>query len=146
MAFKEMGKNDSGDKAFAKLTELAAGETLTGYLLGFIDSKSIEGAVNLIMEIDGVSTYVATAGNVKWAAKDRKLVIGQNTRFTRQEDTKVKGMKSTSFLIEQDADDTIPVAASTAPPVQAARPAPQNNSVADKIKAMKEGKGAATTR
>jgi len=103
MAFKEIA-----DKMeFKKLTDLEEGDSLTGYLYDVQESSQIEGAYTLVMMIEGNKIGVSAAGNVKWAAKDGKLVNGANTRFTRQADTKSKGKKTTSFKIEQDLEDML---------------------------------------
>ncbi len=149
MAFNEVGKGEregGEDNSYIKLAKIEIGDTVTGYLLRIFDSAAVAGGINLIMSIEGKQTLIASAGNVKWAAKDGKLKLGQNTRFTRRADSKVKGMKSTDFLIEQDAEDTVEVAANTSAPVEQTsqqRP-PVTKSVADKIAAMKAGKGASS--
>jgi len=144
MAFKNVNEGQAGK--FKKLTELEIGAALTGYYLGFKPSTTIEGALSLIMLIDGEKFLVSAAGNVKYNVMDGKLALGRNTKITRNEDVKVKGKKSTNFTVEQDADDTIPVEAApmTAAP-QKATPS-SSPSVAAKIAAMKAGSANGTTQ
>lgn len=103
MAFKPI---ETGIQ-FKKLTDLKEGESLIGYMLGVEKSTKIEGGVNLRMRVDGKATVVNTAGNVKYMALDGKLALGQNTKITRVADRKVKGKKSSSYSVEQDADDVL---------------------------------------
>lgn len=133
MAFKNVN-GDAGQ--FKKLTDLEVGGSITGYFLGTRVSTQIEGAVSLLMLIDGERFAVSAAGNVKYMLQDGKLYPGQNTRITRVDDKKVKGKKSTQFTVEQDAEDTVEVPAQigTIPTRPAATTSP---SVADKIAAMK---------
>ena len=134
MAFQNV--NEQGK--FKKLTELAEGESLTGYFLGSKASTSIEGAVSLIMLIGDEKFFVSAAGNVKYMLADGKLTAGQNTRITRIEDRKVKGKKSTQFTVEQDPEDTVPGPFSVGTAPTTSKPA-VSSSVADKIAAMKAG-------
>lgn len=124
MAFQEVAKGK-----FKKLTELAIGESLTGYITGMGPSKGLEGAFNIDMNIDGEQFSVSAAGNVKYMVKDETLTVGVLTRITRQDDTKVKGKVATRFKVEQDKESrlegfTVPVAAA-------------KTSMSDKLAALK---------
>lgn len=129
MAFENVDKKQS----FKKLTELAVGEALTGYLLAITDSR-IEGAKNLVMRIGGDEVVVGAAGNIKYLIKDNKLSLNVNTRITRQEDTKIKGKTATRFAVEQDMSDTI---AGASPAAMQAAAATSTTSVADKLKSLR---------
>lgn len=133
MAFKNV--NGEGGQ-FKKLTELEVGDSITGYFLGTRASTQIEGALSLIMLIEGERFFVSAAGNVKYMLQDGKLTPGCNTKITRTEDKKVKGKKSTQFTVEQDDEDTVEVPPQIGATPTAARPA-VSSSVADKIAAMK---------
>lgn len=132
MAFKQVG---NGGLTFKKLTDLAVGDVVTGYLLGIDESTKIEGAYNLRLRVDGVTISYSVAGNIKYMIKDGALTLGQNTQITRLEDTKVKGKKATKFDVQQDSADTIAVneSASSAAPKTVSSSA----GIADKIKSLK---------
>lgn len=104
MAFKKVG---SGSLTFKKLTDLAVGETVTGYLLGIDASTKIEGANNIRLRVNGQVISYSVAGNIKYMIRDGELNIGQNTMITRLEDTKVKGKKASKFEVQQDAADVV---------------------------------------
>lgn len=102
MAFTNV--NSSGK--FLKITELAQGESITGYYLGATDSATFEGKFNVMLEIGGEEFSVAAIGNLHYIVLDRKLTPGQMTRITRTEDKKVKGgKKATQVIVEQDPED-----------------------------------------
>lgn len=137
MAFKSIGQ---GGLTFKKLTDLAVGESVTGYLLGIDTSTKIEGAQNLRLKVDGATISYSVAGNIKYMIRDGELALGQNTRITRLEDHKVKGKKASKFSVEQDAEDTIEGLSGTATSV--AKPATSTTSsssvsIAEKIKGLK---------
>ncbi len=118
---------------YVKLSELKVGSSISGYMLGFEASTKNDGT-NMVMKIDGERVIIGAIGNIKYAVKDNKIKIGLNTRFTRLEDTKVKGKTATRFSIEQDPDDATTevsvgqlMAAATAP----------SASMAEKIKSLK---------
>lgn len=94
-------------KNLVKVNELAVGESLTGYYLGYKESTQYEGQYNLIMKIDGEVATVPAVGNLKYMVTDNKLKAGALTRITREEDKKVKGgKKATQCVVEQDPEDT----------------------------------------
>jgi hypothetical protein len=126
VAFQDVNSNTK----FKKLTELAVGESLTGYPVGITESTKIVGALNLLMNIDGERISVSVAGNVKYMLKDNKINMGQLTRITRLEDSSVKGKKSTKFKVEQDPESVLEG-------IQATPPPPTKTSMSDKLAALK---------
>ena len=92
-----------------KATDLAVGEVLEGYAVRIEESRKHEGTFNLVMQDPetGSQFLLFGAGNIKYALRDGNVAIGLRTRITREEDTKIKGMKSSSFKIEQDPSDTL---------------------------------------
>jgi hypothetical protein len=129
MAFEKVGAT-----AYKKLTDLKEGESLTGYLLATKDGK-LENSKTLVMRIDGASVDVSAAGNVRYLINDNKLAFGFNTRITRSADKIVKGKKSTNYIVEQDASDTIEVGNQAAG--MASTGSAANTSIADKINKLK---------
>lgn len=142
MAFKQIG---NGSITFKKLTDLAVGDSVTGYLLGIDQSTKIEGAQNLRLRVDGQVLSYSVAGNIKYMIRDGELNIGQNTRITRLEDTKVKGKKATKFAVEQDADDTVEGLSASSASVSTSTKS--TSSIAEKIKGLKtNGTSASSTK
>lgn len=119
---------------YVKLSELKVGASISGYMLGFEASTKNDGT-NMVMKIDGERVIIGAIGNIKYAVKDNKIKIGLNTRFTRLEDTKVKGKTATRFSIEQDPDDAT-TEVSVGQLMAAATTAP-SASMAEKIKSLK---------
>lgn len=138
MAFKTVGQ---GGITFKKLTELAVGDSVTGYLLGIDESTKIEGAQNLRLRVDGATVSYSVAGNIKYMIRDGELVIGQNTRITRLEDRKIKGKKASNFSVEQDADDVVEGSTASASVASAAK-----TSIAEKIKGLKTNGNTASNK
>lgn len=111
MAFQSVNSK-SGGKSTAepvKLTSLAVGESVTGFVLSFVPSKQNPDVSNIFMKSeDGADTfYVYTAGNVKYMIADGKIEKGILTKIVRLEDAMVKGKKSSQFDVLQDADITV---------------------------------------
>jgi hypothetical protein len=132
MAFQDVSSfND-----MLKLTGIGVGESVTGYLLGI--KPSPKGGFFLIMRIGEDTQDVTASGNIKYLVMDGALKLGLNTQITRQPDTKVKGMKSTSFQVQQDPDDSVAIT-ELAPKanLENAAAARSIQSVADKISAIK---------
>lgn len=126
MAFKNVNEFQK----FAKFTDLAVGDSVTGYAMAVTESSKIEGAMNLLMKVGEESISYSVAGNIKYVIRDGKLLLGALTRITRQEDTKVKGKKATRFLIEQDAENMLAG-------FNATSAAPTTSSVQDKLKSLR---------
>lgn len=138
MAFKDK----TAKYQYKKLTELAVGGTMEGYLVGIEDGNH-EGSKNLVMRIDGEDYRVSAIGNIKFTVQDNKLVLGQLTQITRNEDRKgKKGTKpSTNFTVLQDDESVIAVATATPYVNGAATDAGGGSSVAARIVALKSGAG-----
>lgn len=134
MAFKQVGNSGI---TFKKLTELAIGESITGYLLGVDTSTKIEGAQNLRMKIDGQVVSYSVAGNIKYMIKDNALSFGQNTKITRLPDGKIKGKTATKFEVQQDADDKLVGSESLNGANAGTTPKATSAGISDKIKSLK---------
>lgn len=133
MAFEKKGR---GELTFKKLTDLEVGESVTGYLIGIDESTKIEGALNIRLRVNGKTVSYSVAGNVKYMIRDGELALGQNTRITRLEDTKVKGKKSSKFDVEQDASDVVSGSESLSQASNTGSTA-KSNGIAEKIKGLK---------
>lgn len=105
-----------------KVTDLAIGESLTGYVVRFEKSaKQSEGkgaggasvlSMNIVMQDEkGEQILLFTAGNIKYLINDGKIKEGLLTMITRLPDTKRGGMKATDFKVQQDAEQTLADAA-----------------------------------
>lgn len=129
MAFKDV----NGTTKFAKVTDIKVGESITGYTLNVVESSKIQGALNLVLRINGEDISYSVAGNIKYMLKDNKIQMGVNTRITRLADTIVKGKKATKFSVEQDPDDRLEGV------VQQAVPAAQTNTsnISEKLKSLR---------
>jgi hypothetical protein len=112
MAFQNVSNKSSGGKATGepvKLTSMKQGDSITGFVLSFVDSLQNPDNKNIFMRSeDGSSTfYVYTAGNVKYLINDGKISEGLLTKITRIADKDVKGKKSSQFEVLQDPDQTV---------------------------------------
>jgi hypothetical protein len=134
MAFKSV--SNSGVE-FKKLTELAVGESVTGYLLSIEQSKKLENAQNMFMKIGDAKVGYGVVGNIKYLVADGKLTIGANTRITRLEDVKIKGKRASQFDVEQDTEDTY--ATPSVNNLGATATQASGDSISAKIAAMKAG-------
>lgn len=134
MAFKDVGEKSD----YKKLTDLKVGESITGYLVGFVASSKYPNQKNLVMNIDGNRTVVLAAGNMKYLIADGKVTAGLLTRITRKEDEKIKGMKASQFKVEQDAEDRMEILQTEASETTSTKSA-ATSPVADKIAALKRG-------
>lgn len=129
MGFENVDKKVS----FKKLSELAVGDSVTGYLTSIQDSTKIEGAKNLVMRISGEPVIVGASGNLKYLIKDNKLTLNVNTRITREPDIKIKGKTSFRFKVEQDMSDVV---MGTAPAQLEPSPA-ASKGIAEKLKSFR---------
>lgn len=119
MAFKTVGRsggsNESTTGDAIRVTQMAVGEVLEGYITRLIPKEENVDHANIIMKVTstGELKMVFTAGNLAYAAgKDALLTEGLLTRITREEDysgTSKAGKKytRTQFKIEQDPDSTL---------------------------------------
>lgn len=107
MAFQDV--NQQASKEAVKLTGLKIGDTVTGFVVGFRESKQNPENQNILMrEENGEGTfYVYTAGNVKYLIKDGKIKSGLLTKIERIADKMVGGKKSSQFRVMQDPSQTI---------------------------------------
>lgn len=139
MAFQNVNQGK-----FVQGTAMKEGEVYEGYVLGFQKSQQYE-AINVIMQNaeTGDRELFFTAGNLKYIVQDGKLITGQLTRITRLADKSVKGKKSSQFLVEQDADDT--VGAEAYANIPALDMTPKKTIDANKVKAAAEALTAQAT-
>lgn len=102
------GRNANADPV--KLTSLAVGASLVGYIERIVKSTLDDGSMNLIMtSVDLSQTFfVYPAGNVKWMIKDNEIKTGIYTEIVRTADRVVKGKKSTQFDVSQDEELVLP--------------------------------------
>lgn len=109
MAFKDVGQNfDRKQKA----TEMKVGESIQGHVVS-TGSRIGEGGevmYSMIINVGGERVLFFPAGNIKFLLKDGTIKAGLLTKITRLADGVTKGKKSTKFNVQQDSEDTIPVA------------------------------------
>lgn len=112
MALKKIGGTGNG----IKLTGFAEGESITGYVTAFPPSTGkVKGQINLTFTLAesftnsegvttpaGASVLLFTAGNLKYMIQRGEIIAGYYTKITRIADTKVKGLNSSQFEVEQD--------------------------------------------
>jgi hypothetical protein len=134
MAFQDVNKQG----AFAKITELEVGGSITGYYLGAKPSSQYEGKFQIMLKIGEDTVTIPAVGNLHYAVQDNKLKDGQLTRITREEDKKGKGgKKSTQVRIEQDKEDVIEVAPTLPAGKTFMQQSASSRGVGEKLAAMK---------
>jgi hypothetical protein len=111
MAFQDVNNNTKASGEGVKLTGLAIGDSVTGYVVTFRPSLQNPDNMNIFMrDEDGPGTfYVYTAGNLKYLIKDGKIKEGLLTKITRIADKMVGGMKSSQFQVLQDPEQKVDV-------------------------------------
>jgi hypothetical protein len=109
MALKNINEVSGEGGSFKKATEIPVGESITGYVVGFEQSRVYEDQTNIVMQgEDGAQFTLATAGTLKYAIQDKKIRLGLYTEITnrgQQQKTNKAGKKFTQFVFDVAQDD-----------------------------------------